>query len=121
MGIRDEMAAARVEVFVVAAGARQGAMTVDSVWPLPSQAKARTEMLRSECRAWFYLGPANNYQGAEVVPDGVERGAWVNGNAAELWECLVAWALTACDKCGMFSMGPPDECIPCREDAECGL
>lgn len=117
---RNEMAAAGIEAFVVAAGPRQGAMTVDSVWLLPSQAKARTEMLRSECRAWFYLGPANGYQGAEAVPDGIDLGAFVRGNAAELWGCPVAWSLTACDACGVFPVEPSDECDPCRMDSECG-
>jgi len=116
---RSQMAAEGVEAFVVVAGPRQGAMEVDSVWPLPSQAKARASMLRVECRGWFYLGPANDYQGAEVVPDGIERGAPVRGTAAELWGCPVAWALTACDACGVFPVDPFVECDPCRMDAAC--
>ena len=110
-----------VEVFVVAVGPRHGAMAVDSAWDSISKAKARFEMLRAPCKAWFYVGPANDYMAREVVQFGIKAGSPVIGNAAELWCCSVAASVTQCAACGSFPLDEGDEkpCWHCDLDAEC--
>ena len=112
-----------IEVFVVAVGPRQGAMAVDSTWDSIGKAKARFEMLRAPCKAWFYVGPANDYMAREVVQFGIKAGSPVDGYAPEMWGCSVAASVTPCSACGSFPLiegddRPCDDCLyaECDDD-----
>lgn len=108
-----------LELFIIARGARQGAMIVDSAWPSLAKAKARFEMLRDNEKFWFYLGPANDYLAAEVVMFGVSPGSSIIGNLPEGWDCAVAASVTTCDTCGRYPLMDvwPRPCISCEYDA----
>ena len=115
---REEARADGVEAFVVVAGPKQSRMRVDSVWQSPAQAKARCEMLRG-VKVWFYVGPANDYQAAHALWEGLTIGGRVDHGAPEILCCPVAHALTACPECGWYPLKEGDErCDRCISELE---